>query len=122
MGLSGGPSSQGSSSGLPWFNYIATHFSGTVAFINSATFNSTVEFIQGAATALNPLPPSTVHIGTLSSDRIALSSDWQVVQRDIDQVWQALSSAQALVESASHERSQQQERQRSTEVERTDAG
>jgi hypothetical protein len=90
-------------------------------FSTSSAGSYISEYINGAATALNPLPPSTVHIGTWHSDRAALSSDWQIVQQDMDQVWHTITSARDLIESAAHERSKQQERQRNTKVERTDA-
>jgi len=80
------------------------------------------EYLTGAATALNPLPPSTVLFGNWRSDQNALSSDWQAVQRDMSQVWRAISSAQTLVESICDERHGRQKRQSAgAAAERSDA-
>jgi hypothetical protein len=73
------------------------------------------EYMRGAALALNPLPlerPQTF----LDSDRAALSSDWQVVQNDIDQVWHGIALARALAENT-NERSEQQKRRQQPEAE-----
>jgi hypothetical protein len=92
-------------------NYTGSYLAGVIG-----------DYINGAATALNAFPSSTAHHGTLHSDRLALSSDWQVVQKDIDQIWKAISAAQTIVESASNERSKQQRWRRSAEeTDRTSA-
>ena len=89
---------------------------------SEANFSTIIgEYITGAATSLNPFPASTVQMGSWRSDQNALSSDWQVVQRDLNQVWHAVTSAQTLVESACHERYRQQKRQADTDAERSDA-
>src|SRR5262249_22580707 len=53
-------SSHGSGSTDGWFSTLATTCS-----------NATVEYLNGASTALNPLPPSTVHFGNWHTDRTA---------------------------------------------------
>jgi hypothetical protein len=82
--------------------------------------NPLFEYMFGAATALNPLPLSTP-LTFLPSDRAALACDSRAVQRDIDQVWRAMSLARTLAESISNERTERQERQRQTKSEGADA-
>jgi hypothetical protein len=89
-----------------------------------SSFTSTChEYLSGAATALNPLPLSTP-LTFITSDRLALSSDWQIVQMDIDHVWRTLKESvdRTSAESNSDERSEQEEQRRSVESERTTAG
>jgi hypothetical protein len=78
--------------------------------------NAAFEYLNGAATALNPLPLSTP-LTFLPSDRMALASDARAVRRDLGQVWYAFSLARTLAESISNERTKRQERQRQTESE-----
>jgi hypothetical protein len=78
------------------------------------------EYLTGAALALNPLPLSMPQT-FLQSDRTALSSDWRVVQNDVEQVWHAILLARAFAESVSNERPEQQERRQQSEIERAEA-
>jgi len=78
------------------------------------------EYLVGAATALNPLPVS-LHSTFWRTDRAALASDWQHVQVDMTRVWQAITAARNIAERLSHERSEQQDRRRDTQVEQADA-
>jgi hypothetical protein len=67
------------------------------------------DYLQGAATALNPLPNSVVQNFWLS-DRFASALDWQAVQSDVDQVWRTIIVARNLAESGSNDQSRRPER------------
>jgi hypothetical protein len=65
------------------------------------------DYLNGAATAINPIPFSNVQT-FVPEDRAALFSDWYTVQKDMDHVWGAILLAQKLAESSSDERPEQQ--------------
>jgi hypothetical protein len=89
----------------------AVYHQCSVEFSSVTHVSTTIsEYITGMATALNPFPASTVQVGSWRMDQNALSSDWQVVQRDLNQVWRAITSAQTLVEGVCDERYGQQKR------------
>jgi hypothetical protein len=70
------------------------------------------EYLQGVASTMSFLPTPSYET-FVRSDRVAMASDWTTVQRDLDQVWRAITSA----EQHCHERSrEQEERRRETEA------
>jgi hypothetical protein len=69
----------------------------------AASWNRWHDYLQGVASTMSfmPTPPEETFV---RSDRVAMASDWMVVQRDLNHVWQAITCA----ERHCHERSKEQ--------------